>query len=444
MALTDSPRVRDAVKTLRHTRFGRNVLVLSGGTAAGQALSVLAAPIITRLYSPAEYGVLGVYMSALALTSVMAMLRYENAITVSDSDAEGMNVLALALALALGTSLIGVICVLFYAKLYPAHTGIQSFAHYAWFLPFGMFAMAAYQALLFWSIRKQDFHTLAQTKINQSIGMIVVQIALGVCRIGPLGLLIGHVVGQSGGIGTLSRRIVRRDRPALADISLERMRTAGYRHRRFPQYSLLAAFLDTSVSNLPIMMIASLFGITVAGWYTLVQRGLFMPVSLMTSSVSQVYVGEMAHLRRTDAAAMRQTFIRRVRQMVVVSMGSTILLMLIAVLFVPLVFGAAWAKASTIALILSPMLLVSMAAGPFGCTLDVTQRQDLHLLRDSVRFALIVCAFAVIYWFRLNWETTMCLLSAAGALSYLFYLWISWHAVSTYVVHHAVSSPANT
>lgn len=429
MALTSRHLVSSAVHSIRRTRFGKNVLMLSGGTVAGQVIAMAAAPFIARLYSPAEYGVLGVYMSALALISVAAMLRYEIAIPVSDTDREAANVVALTIGISVVSCLICAFVVFAAASVLPGHGGRLSFSSYAWFLPVGMLATAIYQSLSLWSVRKRDYRTLAATKLTQSVGMVTAQILLGVASVGPMGLLIGHAIGQSGGIGSLARRMMAQDRQTIHAVSVPAMRRAAFVHRRFPMYSMSAAFFDTAVSNAPVLVLAGLLGATVAGWYTLVQRVLFVPVGLLSGSVAQVYFGEISEMKRTQPELMLSVFTRRVKQMLLVGAGFGVVLAAVVFQVVPIMFGARWGQAATCAVILLPVLLVSVAASPFGCTLDVLQRQDLHLVRDIVRAALVGTALGAVAFFHLDWMAAMIMLSASGVLSYLIYLWMSWYAL---------------
>lgn len=62
--------------------------VLVGGTTGAQLLAVLAAPLLTRLYTPEDFGLLAVYASLLGLIAVIASLRYELAIPLPTDDTE--------------------------------------------------------------------------------------------------------------------------------------------------------------------------------------------------------------------------------------------------------------------------------------------------------------------------------------------------------------------
>ena len=66
-----------ARRLLPRNRFARSVSVLVGGTAAGQIIVMAASPILTRLYSPEDFGLLSVYAGLLGILGVIASLRYQ-------------------------------------------------------------------------------------------------------------------------------------------------------------------------------------------------------------------------------------------------------------------------------------------------------------------------------------------------------------------------------
>lgn len=102
----------DRIKALLKGRFARSVTVLAGGAVLGQAITVLVSPILTRLYSPEDFGVFGVYASILGIVTVIASLRYEYALPLPEDDAIAANILALCFLLLLGMT--GLIALLVY------------------------------------------------------------------------------------------------------------------------------------------------------------------------------------------------------------------------------------------------------------------------------------------------------------------------------------------
>ena len=107
-------RVRGHIRGLRHSptgpSFAGNVTVMLAGTVAGQTVSILLSPVLTRLFTPAEFGNLSVYNSILMLFATVATLGFELAIPICLNDRDCANLLALCgLSLATTTALVGLI-----------------------------------------------------------------------------------------------------------------------------------------------------------------------------------------------------------------------------------------------------------------------------------------------------------------------------------------------
>ncbi|MDC4533125.1 polysaccharide biosynthesis protein, partial [Acinetobacter baumannii] len=77
--------------------FLKAVSVLVGGTAFAQLVGLICLPILTRLYSPEDYAVLGIYVAIVSILSVIACLRLEIAIPIPEKDAEAKSLLILSL-----------------------------------------------------------------------------------------------------------------------------------------------------------------------------------------------------------------------------------------------------------------------------------------------------------------------------------------------------------
>ena len=75
--------VKKLLNKIGRSTFGKSVLMLAGGTAIAQFLSVATSPIISRLFTPDDFGVLSIYVSILSIVAVFATLRYEFAIPIA-------------------------------------------------------------------------------------------------------------------------------------------------------------------------------------------------------------------------------------------------------------------------------------------------------------------------------------------------------------------------
>src|SRR3954454_20274925 len=58
------------------------------GGALGQGMIVLVSPLLTRLYTPADFGVFAVFTALVLMLSVVATLRLETAVVLPERDEE--------------------------------------------------------------------------------------------------------------------------------------------------------------------------------------------------------------------------------------------------------------------------------------------------------------------------------------------------------------------
>ena len=98
-------------------QFARGVALLAGGNALGQLMMLAASPILTRLYSPEDFGLLALYMSIVGTLQVILSMRYEQAINLSDNVREAMAVVKLCLIIVLLFAVVSLGCVLLYGCL---------------------------------------------------------------------------------------------------------------------------------------------------------------------------------------------------------------------------------------------------------------------------------------------------------------------------------------
>ncbi|HGI1102849.1 TPA: hypothetical protein ACJP3L_001699, partial [Streptococcus pyogenes] len=70
-------------KSVVSNHFMKSFFILATGTAMSHIFILLATPILTRLYSPEEFGIFSIYLSILYSVSVIASLMYDQAIPLS-------------------------------------------------------------------------------------------------------------------------------------------------------------------------------------------------------------------------------------------------------------------------------------------------------------------------------------------------------------------------
>jgi O-antigen/teichoic acid export membrane protein len=372
-------------RLLPKNAFARGVSVLVGGTAAAQLLTVLAAPLLTRLYSPEDFGLLAVYASLLALISVIASLRYELAIPLPEDDGEAANVAALSLILVGISTLFSGVLVGFLGATIAAALGVPALADYFWLLPVGVLLGGAYTVFNYWSVRAKRFGTIAGTRVRQALATIAIQLA--VFKLGGIALLCAQVAGQS--VGTISL-----GRPALAgagfrQVSWRGIAKAARRYRRFPGFSTWAGFANIAGLQLPPMLFAAMFSPAAAGLYMLTSRVLTLPMSLVGGAIGQVFFANAAEAHRVGQLGPLVAQLHG--KLAHIGLPPALILILLGPDVFAFVFGEQWRQAGEFARWMALWLYVQFLCSPLSTLFSV-----LELQKQGFVFQILILGIRIV------------------------------------------------
>ena len=409
--------------------FRRKVLQVAGGTAVAQGLLVLAAPVLTRLYTPADFGVLAVYLAIMAFLVIVASWRFEFALPIPRDDGEATDLLALCLLLvALDTSLASLLLHALRHRIL-AWTAAPALEPYLWLVPVSVLGAGCYQVFNCWAIRKGGYARIARTKVTQSLTQLAVQVLVGSLVKGPLGLLAGDAVGRGNGTRTLALLDWRRDWARLRRVTWGGMLRAAARFRRFPAIASGTALMNTCNLRMPALLLAIAFGPAVAGCFVLAQRVFALPSSVIGESVAQVYFGEFAVRAKAGGGGLMELFRATVRRMFLLGLPVMLAAMAAGWFLFPALFGPSWREAGIYVVALAPMALAQFTAACADSSLLVLERQDLAFARELARTGLLLGAILAARLLRLSPRPALFLFGATGTVAYAIYGLITWQAI---------------
>lgn len=428
-----SGRVRQLVsQSMLNRPFVKQVSILAGGTAFSQLLLVAASPVLTRLYTPEQFGVLSVYVALLSIFTVIGSLQYEQAIPIVP-DKKGVSNLIALCALILGTvCLLLMLGTVFFAGTISRMTDTPVLAGCLWLLPFSLLGGGLYQILNGWAVREKQFGELAKTKLSQSFGMMSVQIGGGLFQFGNWGLLFGDAIGRVSGSARLIKAIKRQQGFSRTDITFSGLGEMAKRYMKFPLMSTWSSGLNQLGLQLPAFMLAVFYGPSAVGWYALAQRVIGIPFQVIGSSVGEVYLAEAAKISREKGERLHTLFWKTVKHMTVLAFPIALCLFLAAPWAFRLVFGQDWGPSGDFLRILSVMFFFQFITSPVAGTLQITERQDLHLIREVIRVVLLAGALLLANWTGRSAFTAIVYISIGGSIGYLVHGFISWYATRTF------------
>jgi O-antigen/teichoic acid export membrane protein len=407
------------------------VLTMAGGTAVAQALVAASSPLLTRLYSPADFGTYSaVFAISISLLIIISTLSYQSAIALPDDDTLAANVLGACIASTVVVSFITLAVLLVAGDWVSDVLGTTSIS-YVLLLVAAQATGAVGSALMMWALRKKSFSLIARNSVTVSGSQVAAQLALGVAGLGALGLMIGFVVGSLAGSIRLGFAAWKRNAEAFRRVSPKGVRQAARRYRRFAILTTPASLLNALGLRLPLILLIAMFGPEVTGQFALADRVIALPIALLAGAAGNAYFAQAAPLAREPSLALRGLFLRTTRSLALVAIGPVALTILLGPLLFGFIFGEEWTQAGVFAAIMAPWYGLILVTNPTSGTLGVLERQDLHLVREVLRVGVIGAAPLIAFTLHASPEGVVASMSLAGCVTYLLYGWLSWRAIVT-------------
>lgn len=370
--------------------YWRHVLTVLGGAIGAQTLPLLAAPLITRLCTPAEMGAFSVWLGMVAVTAIGATLRMETAMILDHGEQAqrtGFSVVCDTASLtAIGVTLIALCGRLLAWPIVGTlpWTGVLT-------IGLGTWLTAMMQTTVAYATSHRAFGKAARVKVVGAGTIAMAQLAMLYAGGGGVALLAGQLIGLAAGLFT-ARRLL--DPPQIHPGTVARPDGRAYlhRHQAFWRFSLPSNLLNAFVSQLPLLMIGIRYGALSAGLFALTQRVLAAPISLIAASVLEVFKRQSVHDFQTlgnCSHAYRYTF----KTLFFLALCPSLVLFLYSPSLFSWIFGNNWRAAGELAQILAPLYFLNFIASPLSYVFFVTGKQKVELVWQVALFIMTTGVF---------------------------------------------------
>lgn len=411
-------------RRLQNPGFASNVLTLMTGTMIAQAIPVAISPILTRIYSPDDYGIFALFMSISSIAAATATLRYDMAVMLPKEDDDAINIVVLSIILAVGISIIALIVVSTMNSFITEILKKPGISSWLYFIPLTILFNGISQPLYNWLNRKRAYRQLALNSIWGSASAASCNLAMGVAKAGVGGLITGNLIGQGISAGYLGWRIWIADEKMLSRVDYDKLSAQIKRYLKFPIYSLPADLVNVTTQQVPIILIGSSFGADIVGLFYLTQRVLGTPLILISASVLGVF-RERASSDYIQYGNCKDIYVKTFKGLLALSVGPFLFFFALAPLLFSLVFGHAWKEAGEYARILSPLFFIRFFASPLSYVMYIVEKQNYDLIGQIGLFVSAVCSIMAGVHFG-NPKISLICFSASYSLIYVTYLGVSY------------------
>lgn len=424
------------LKTIKKSIFKSdlaiNSLTLIGGTGFAQLITILLSPVLTRLYTPEEFGGLGFYLAVVSVLGLLVSGRYEMALMLPKSNRESKRILILAFYITMFSS---VFLLVFFVllkenlrSLFNLNTDV-----YFYFIPLSICFVGLINIGLYYNNRLKRYKLIAGNNIARSVFVNLVYILFAFVHIDFFNILIlGLILGQFVEVIYLWRPIVlefiRKPNVLLNHLQLLPL---ARKYINFPKFSLSSTLLNAASIQVPIYMLSLFFSKAIVGSYYQAQRIMTLPITLIARNVGHVYYQEMANNKDNEYVLRNKSLYIFNRLFFLIFIPLSIIGVFGDVIFL-FVFGAGWEEAGYFAQSITPWLVMNFLASPFTLLFELFQKQKTLIKINLGLFVFRVLALIIGY---LVFKSALIAVLIFSLVSFFTYFVLLAKALSLVHVH---------
>ena len=428
--------IQSVISRLKTSHFVRDVAMVGGGIAAGQAIAMVFMPFLTRLYSPEDFGIAATFAAIISIITPIATMGYANAIVMPDSDEDAAAIIRLSVLLSLFVAAISFI-VVYFGNVYLARwTGMESTPYMLYLIPLTLLAGAFLSVADQSAIRVGLFKAKARAYVESKLVTDTSKLIGGMWAPSGMLLILLTIAGQ---LTNFMMQMLRVPRIGVLNVrnwfGTVGIRNAAISQRDFAIYRMPQSMLNAASVGLPTILLASLFSASSAGQYSLAVLVLGAPAMLLGQAVGEVFYPKITRAITAKSPEAYQFLLKVTVILLVVGIVPFGTVFVFGDYLFSLVFGAEWALAGSYSQWLSIWLLTSLVSGASTAALPALRLQRFLLIREV--FAVIFRAAALYIGFYV-FESDMVAIALFSFVGVLLSLSIVYVAFRRLVHIHEV------
>jgi len=369
---------------------------LMSGSVLGQLIALAAYPLVTRLFSPSDFGLFNIFYSYVEVFIILATGKYELAfpLTADSREARALLRFTRRLNAVVSLLLLTAIALLVVCDALPGKT--RALGAVALLLPPLVFFAGSARIHSFLFNRYQRYRPIAVSAVVYGAATSLAKVLFGLSsRLLPLfakaGLPSATVFGQVAADVSYRLRIRRLPVAQAEPPSRAAALAAARKFRNFPLYVLPKDFISSFSYNLPFIWLALYFDNAVVGLFSLALTFTFRPVTLVNADMERVLYMRVCN-RVAAGRPVCGDMLRILLRVNLLALPACLLFFFVAEPLFVWVFGGEWAGCGYYVRWLLPWCYVSFTSMMLSFVPNIFSTQRMEFLFYVVLLLLRVIA----------------------------------------------------
>jgi len=423
--------LKSLLQWVRVSLFFRNVAIVATGSAGVQIIVIIFSPIITRIYGPSEFGVLGTFLSIASIFISLSTLAYSLAIILpkAEEDAVGLTKLSILISI-ITTSIVSVFIWLYADWLVMKWGGTwESAGKYFIFIPIVMLFSGWLDIAKQWIIRKKEYSKAAFIAIANGFIAYSFMVSIGLFYPVAIVLILVTCIGYL--MHALMIRLI-----VFSNINYSysprsdnsKLIFLVKKYSDFPIYRVPQNIINGLSQVFPVIMLSYFWGFESVGFYVIAKMVMGVPSVLVGKSVADVFYQKYMEYRHNRIDGFHLV-VKATLGLFVVGLIPYSIIVIFGPWLFSFAFGHEWSKAGEYAQWLAPFFFLNFINKPAVAIVPALNIQKGLLFYELFSTLGKAVALVVGFYYFKNDVIAIALFSLSGVIFYVYMIsWIIWEA----------------
>ncbi len=417
---TFQAKLQNLFVSLKQSSFLKNILIVMSGTVIAQIIAYALYPIISRLFTPEDFGIFGSFSAVVGIIGSLITLDYSQALMLPKEKSDALNLFCLSIISTIFITLIVSTLSIIKPSIFYNLTKMQGIWPLILFVLTIVISGINYASQA-WAVRSKAFKQTSASQVIRSIGSSGSRIIFGIFKTGSFGLIISNIIANFGATLNLIRVVIPDLISLRGNISLSRIKSLSKEYIDFPLYSASQNFINAISSGLPVLLLTNFYGLAVAGAYAFGVNLIHAPMSLVLTALRQVLFQKACEYQN-EGKGIYLLYIRTVLILFAMAIIPSLILIIWAPQIFAFIFGARWHLAGVLARSLIIWLAVVFCNLPAVIFSRIIRIQRFVFFYDLVLLALRTAAL-VLGGMYLKVTQTVMVFAIVGAAMNMFLIY---------------------
>jgi len=408
------------------SNFRNNVIILMTGSFFSQIILIIVSPLLTRLFTPDDFGSSSLFLSISSILLILTTARYEMAIVQTKKNIDAISLVLLTILLSFFSFIIlNILYIIFNETEYIINLN-NKLNGLLYFIPLYVFIANIYRIIINYMNRNRLYKIISLNQIIQSIFQSSSKVIFGLVDIASNGLILGTIIGQIIALLLLIYRFIgTKIKIVIYIVAIKRIKKNLYLYKDFPKYLLLSDGINVIALQLPYLMTSFLFSMKELGFLSLSYSMSSLPLSFLGSSLSRVFRQQASDdYNRTGRCDI--LFIKMLKKIIIYLTFPFILIFYSAPIVFKIVFGEQWIQAGEIVQILIFMFFFQFIARILTYMYILTNHQKENLILQILLLISTVISFLIGFIFFKDLYISLTLFGITYSIFYIYTIYKSY------------------